>query len=641
MKAQEVIRKYSQGERDFRRKNLRDQSFQWRNLSGADFSDADIRGANFKNAILTGTKFRQAKAGLQKPWTIVLLLVSWIASGLSGIVSLYGGVLLALIFNPFQGFEIPILLAIATIALFAVIRPKYIEITKDIGITFANGASAAAQCLSNGCGSYFLETLVFPFVLIFAIPFVLAFVLIFAILLVLALAAPVALAVALAGALARPIGLNVALGFVVVGYCAAIALSGAGALAAVLGGGFILVGAYLGWRALKGDPRDTWIRNQAIALAATGRKVTGSTSFENANLTDADFTGATLTGGTSFENANLTDADFTGAILKSTDLRKANLTRTCWRNTIKLDEARLDWTILANPAVRELLVSGNGENKSYINCNLRGANLIGANLNYANLKQADLREATLRGANLAWANLTQSQAVGTDFTDAYLTGSCLKGWYIDSTTSLTNVDCNCVFFNVKFQLEKLYSKGSREQGAGSSDAARSWEGSAAKGGSPHERLPWFPPLATASRREQETNINTIDLELLHNKSINAFHVILHNGVNIEAFREAFQDIMAGNPEITGDSIQAVEHQGNDILVTLVVPEATDKGKVEKQFLERYQARLEAGKQAALLEGKLAAETPLVQNISELIRAGFPSKQSSNPIKLNFWWRHKE
>ncbi|WP_143727656.1 hypothetical protein [Moorena bouillonii] len=28
-----------------------------------------------------------------------------------------------------------------------------------------------------------------------------------------------------------------------------------------------------------------------------------------------------------------------------------------------------------------------------------------------------------------------------------------------------------------------------------SDAARSWGGSAAKGGSPHEQLPWFPPLA--------------------------------------------------------------------------------------------------------------------------------------------------
>ena len=26
-----------------------------------------------------------------------------------------------------------------------------------------------------------------------------------------------------------------------------------------------------------------------------------------------------------------------------------------------------------------------------------------------------------------------------------------------------------------------------------SDAARSWGGSAAKGGSPHEQLPWFPP----------------------------------------------------------------------------------------------------------------------------------------------------
>jgi len=28
---------------------------------------------------------------------------------------------------------------------------------------------------------------------------------------------------------------------------------------------------------------------------------------------------------------------------------------------------------------------------------------------------------------------------------------------------------------------------------GLGEAARSWEGSAAKGGPPHERLPWFPP----------------------------------------------------------------------------------------------------------------------------------------------------
>ncbi|WP_293117182.1 hypothetical protein [Moorena sp. SIO3E8] len=32
---------------------------------------------------------------------------------------------------------------------------------------------------------------------------------------------------------------------------------------------------------------------------------------------------------------------------------------------------------------------------------------------------------------------------------------------------------------------------------GLGEAARSWGGSAAKGGFPHERLPWSPPSATA------------------------------------------------------------------------------------------------------------------------------------------------
>ncbi|NEO93355.1 MAG: pentapeptide repeat-containing protein, partial [Moorea sp. SIO3G5] len=97
-KANNILIQYAAGRRYFRRVNLRGQSFQGEDLSGADFSEADIRGANFKNASLTGTKFCKAKAGLQKRWVIVLLLVSWITSGLSGIISSFGGVLVALVF---------------------------------------------------------------------------------------------------------------------------------------------------------------------------------------------------------------------------------------------------------------------------------------------------------------------------------------------------------------------------------------------------------------------------------------------------------------------------------------------------------------------------------------------------------------
>ncbi|WP_198954052.1 pentapeptide repeat-containing protein [Moorena bouillonii] len=343
-----------------------------------------------------------------------------------------------------------------------------------------------------------------------------------------------------------------------------LASAGSWAVAIAVALTLVLLGVYLGWRALKGDSRDAWIRNIAIAFAATG--------------------------GTSFYNANLTDADFTGAILEKTDLRKATLTRTCWRNTIKLHRARPGNTILADTAVRELLVSGNGYNTNYSNANLRGANLKGANLNKANLKLADISEAILEDANLEWANLTEAQAIGTDFTHAYFTGACLQAWNIDSRTRLTNVDCQYVFL-----LENPNPQGNRER-------------------RPHDPDRVFQPG---------------DFEKLYNKIINTVQILLRNGVNPEAFRQAFQKIMAENPEITTESIQAIEKKGNDVLLTLEVPEATDKCKVEKQFLQVYEARLEADKKIAFLEGKQEANTREINDLKEIIDG--LSNQSSNPV----------
>ena len=76
MKASEVVKRYQQGERNFRGVNLRGQSFKGQDLSGVDFSEADIRGTNFKGATLRGVQFRKAKAGLQKRWAITLVFVS-------------------------------------------------------------------------------------------------------------------------------------------------------------------------------------------------------------------------------------------------------------------------------------------------------------------------------------------------------------------------------------------------------------------------------------------------------------------------------------------------------------------------------------------------------------------------------------
>ncbi|NEP36850.1 pentapeptide repeat-containing protein [Moorena sp. SIO3B2] len=556
MKANDVITRYKNGQRDFRRENLRGQSFQGKDLSGADFSEADIRGANFKNAILTGTKFCQAKAGLQKRWVTVLLLVSWIVSGLSGIASLLGGALVASFFDS-NSLDDPVSGWIALVTLIIVYS---VILRQGIGSEVAVAAAVAVAIA-------IAFTIAIAFIIAITIAAAFAFAFTITIAFPVAVAFIIAVAFAITIILASPVAFPVAITiFITIAIAIAsdweLASGGSWVVAIAVALVLVLLGAYLGWRGLKGNPRDAWIRTIAIALAATG--------------------------GTSFYNADLTDADFTGATLKSTDLRKATLTRTCWQNTIKLDRARPGKTILADTVVRQLLVSGNGYNNNYSNANLRGANLKGANLNQANLKLADISEATLEDANLEWANLTDAQAIGTDFTHAYFTGACLEAWNIDSTTTLTNIDCQYVFL-----LENPNPQGSRE------------------------RRPYDPDRV----------FQPGDFEKLYNKIINTVQILLRNGVNPEAFRQAFQKIMADNPAITSDSIQAIEKKGNDVLLTLEVPEATDKGKFETEFLAVYEARLEAAKQAAFLE----AERSHNQDYKEFVRAALTSHQSSNPI----------
>jgi uncharacterized protein YjbI with pentapeptide repeats len=257
-------------------------------------------------------------------------------------------------------------------------------------------------------------------------------------------------------------------------------------------------------------------------------------------------------GGTTFYKADLTDADFSGAILKSTHFNGAILTRTCWAKAQKLDRARPGNAIFASIQVRQLLVTGNGYSKDYTNCNLRGANLTGATLHKANLKRADLGEATLHKADLRDTNLVEVQAIATDFTEAALTGACLEGWNIDHTTKLDQVDCQYVFL-----LEHPDSKGNRDR-------------------RPHDPDRVFEPG---------------DFAKLYKKMINVVQILLRNGINQEAFREAFQKLMEEHPEISFDSIQGIEKKGNDVLVTLEVAETADKAQIAQDFLKPYEDRV--------------------------------------------------
>jgi uncharacterized protein YjbI with pentapeptide repeats len=353
------------------------------------------------------------------------------------------------------------------------------------------------------------------------------------------------LAVSVAGAVAMNIAEKIAIAGVGV-----VALLGAGVVAVtemvnnvtvvatILTGTGIILGAYIAIQALAGDKNFTFIQQIAVAFAAIG--------------------------GTSFRGADLTDANFTQATLKNTDFRGAILTRTCWKDAKKLDCARVGNSILAKASVRDLLLSGNGYKKSFAGHDLKGTYLAGANLNEANLREADLSEAMLQGAYLEGANLTKNQSIGTDFTNAHLTDACLEAWTIDSTTKLEKVDCRYFYL-----LEHPHPiTGDRE------------------------RRPHAP----------DKNFEPGDFEKLYKKIMNTVQILLRNGINKEAFAIAFQKLMEENPEITPDSIQGVEKKDNDVLLTLQVPEGTDKAKIERDFNEPY--KLEAQKQAALLEAEV-------------------------------------
>ena len=353
--------------------------------------------------------------------------------------------------------------------------------------------------------------------------------------------------------------------------------AGAGAVAGALAGALALALALAGAVALAVA--------LAVAIATAGlgvfvawRALAGDEKHDFIRIFAVAFAAI---GGTSFWGADLTDANFTNATLKSTDFRGATLTRTCWRNAHKLDRARVGDSILTKKAVRELLITGKGYEKNYLGANLRGAHLVGAILNKAILKEAELSEANLQEAELEWAILTKVQAVGTDFTGAKLTGACLEAWNIDSHTKLEQVDCQYVFL-----LEKEGDKGSRER-------------------RPHDPDTIFEPG---------------DFAKLYKEVMNTVEVLLRNGMNPEAFNLAFQKLMVENPEITPASIQGLQKKGDDVLVTIEVPEGTDKAKIERDFLEPYKL------QAALLEAK----TLHAQDIKEITLA-LIKNPPANPI----------
>lgn len=485
--------------------NLRGSSFNGQDLSGSDFSDTDLRGANFTGATLIGANFSKAKTGIQKRWLIFQLIIAFIVFSLSGII---GAAIAYFVFNvSISTTNIGNVFGISSIISFVVI----ISVTIRQGFTSKYFLDLYISVVILGILGIFLLYIISTFksntvgfkggilvnignLLGFA---AMSYSIVAALMIVTFMTGVAAVAVMKSVDVSiNKITLLAVISIVLSAYIAEV-LSGFSASAGTIA--VYLLGIYYSYCALSGNPKFEILHKYALIFSTIG--------------------------GTKFRSANLTNSDFTEASLNSSDFRNSqdnitNLTRTIWKQARDLNRSRLGSSILANPEVRELLVTGKpNQSKSYEGLNLRGANLDGVYLENVNFKRAILSEASFRNTNLEWVNLTEAQAIGTDFTGAQMTGVCLEGWSYDHTTKLDDVDCRFVF-----ELEHPNAKGSRE------------------------RRPHDPDKEFAEG----------DFTKRYSETLNVVQLLIRNGINREAFIAAWENLTKEYPDINPDDIQEIK-----------------------------------------------------------------------------------
>jgi uncharacterized protein YjbI with pentapeptide repeats len=513
---------------NFTRATLRGINFNNLDLTDAIFIEADIRGTNFTNAILQGVDFTRAKAGVPKSWALSQVFVAiFLSIVLNFIAILINGSFLNFLFKPqfTQGF---------------IINPGHVAIIM-IFIAFL-------MFFREGVNFETLIKIVAAVIFFMLLAIALAGLSVIAVMGIVAALIPVvvfslsAIGVAIAIAFTDVVMGEVAVvlaGIITVMAVIVIDANFISPGALIISPAVVFLSSYMGWQACKGNEKFSLIRSFGIIFGSVG--------------------------GTSFRGADLTSANFTDAMLKSTNFgpsqkKQTILANTCWLRAKQLNRAITSNSVLSDSAVRDLLVTGNGRNKSYIGANLYGAHLKDAHLEGANFESANLSHAMLQWARLDKANLSKTLAIGTDFTDAYLTGACLESWNIDHTTILENVNCEFIFL-----LQKENEYGSRE------------------------------------RRPSSGTFRTHEFSKLFQEVLNTVDLIFRDGVDWRALITAVEEVQVKNQD-TEFKVLSIEDKGDGVIVVRVevFPDA-NKDILYSQIIQGYELALKA------LEAKYQSE----------------------------------
>jgi hypothetical protein len=302
VKKQEVLSLYQQGERNFRKQDLRGQSFIGLDLSGADFSGSDIRGADFGKAVLRGVNFTGVQAGLQRSEAILLLVFLVLLAVVLGAVAGFVGTLLNLELRAFTNSFQEVTAGWAMLML--LLAFAFISVLEGLAAGFSVFALAFVLTVGIAAVGPIFSTLINPFSIAVSSAVALAITIVCSVTAATVMATIAALAAFRTFDVKAGIGVAgsylLAFGYIVLK--TNIVTSMVPVVPAVMA-----LSIYLGWRALRGDPKHVVIRRLATALTARW--------------------------GTSFREADLTKADFSHAKLRHTNFDDAILTRVCWTGT--------------------------------------------------------------------------------------------------------------------------------------------------------------------------------------------------------------------------------------------------------------------------------------------------------------------
>ncbi len=547
---EDVLQRYESGERNFKNSDLRGLNFKGQTLVGIDLSGSDIRGTNFSKANLTKAKLVEVEAGIPPSLGFTLMTASLLISFAGCALAAISGILLFRFLEPniFQPLIASISLWIVTTTILFLITWTSQQLSKrgifGLKLTIANLIAILTAALGLilgilGSVRFVLLTIVnfAPHIGIYNISKYLIIVLV-----IVGLGQGIVTGLSITKTFAyltyKYVVSDLSIGFGFLGIIAGLLTVSERLMlipSLMISISPIIIGWFCGKGAIECNP--TWLstRNAGIFFAGFF-----STNFRGADLSQVDLSGSTLRT-VNFDRIKQ---------------QETVLTQVRWHNAKDLGFAKLGNSILTNDAVRILLVTLNGDQKSYIGADLRGANLIDAKLRKANLKRANISDAIFQRANLEEAKLTLTEAIGTDFTNAQMTGACVEAWNIESNTKIDNVDCRFIYL-----LEDPKPRtDDRERRPSSGEFA------------PGEFTKLFQKVLT-----------TVDL-------------IFRNGVDWKAFTLAFDKVQTELVESEGTEIavQSIENKGDGVVVVRVnIPPNANKGKIHKEFTQNYELALKA------------------------------------------------